>query len=223
MQFAKWVIGDDKDLRDDLSSVEVFLRSIHTAAKCRFGASSRLKNKSEFSFYTATVLSLGLIFIPLVQVSGVKLYISNEFLTVIQIFLAVSVLVYSVINSKSRYDIRAVHINESGDKIKELARELESALSNITSKATFNYESYIQKYREIGEEIENHTQLDYDLARLNMPRYYAISGFKRLLLQLKCLLKICFSYAVSILILFFEFGVIFMSLGIIPLVECWGK
>jgi SMODS and SLOG-associating 2TM effector domain family 5 len=68
--------------------------SMRTTAKARYTASVRLKYQGKFTFATTTLLSLGLIFIPLIQNSGVPLALKVGVLNAMQIFLAVSVLVY---------------------------------------------------------------------------------------------------------------------------------
>jgi hypothetical protein len=63
------------------------------------------------------MLSLGLIFIPLMQNADITLILSNKVINMMQVFLAVAILVYSIIISTSKYDIR-----ESAGKLKKLTR-----------------------------------------------------------------------------------------------------
>ncbi|CDH26234.1 SLATT domain-containing protein [Xenorhabdus bovienii] len=88
------------------------LNSMRITAKCRFNASGSLKNISNYSFLTTTILSLGLIFIPLLQITGKKLPYNDDALTAIQIFLAVSVLVYSVVIATAKYELRSSYLNK---------------------------------------------------------------------------------------------------------------
>lgn len=78
------------------------LNSMRVTSRCRFNRAESLKNISFYSFFTTTILSLGLIFIPLFQITGREMHYSSNALTVIQIFLAVSVLVYSVVIATSK-------------------------------------------------------------------------------------------------------------------------
>jgi hypothetical protein len=98
---------------------EKLLNSMRTTARCRFHAAQRLKKQGDFSFFTTTILSLGLILIPLIQNAEIKLAYSDKVLNMMQIFLAVSILVYSTINSTARYDLRSQVLSECGDKLKE--------------------------------------------------------------------------------------------------------
>ncbi|MBB1489857.1 hypothetical protein, partial [Oceanospirillum sediminis] len=94
-------------------------------------------HQSSFSFVTATVLSLGMILMPLLKLDGVRFSINDLLLDAFQIFLAVSVLVYSVVILKSKYDVRSSNINACGDKIKFLARELEYELGQWLADQVF--------------------------------------------------------------------------------------
>jgi len=103
----KALLGHNGYKANSDSPAENFLRTLYTASKCRYVASSRLKNKGMFAFATTTALSLGLIFIPLMQNAGLELSLPDQVLNMIQIFLAVSVLVYSTINSQAGYQVGA--------------------------------------------------------------------------------------------------------------------
>lgn len=149
--------------------------SMNVTSKCRFNASMRLKQHSDISFFTTTCLSLGLILIPLLLNSDIKLYYNVQVLNMMQIFMAVAVLVYSIINSKAGYDVRAEKLNLCGDKIKELYREIDH---NISNNIKVNYEECLDKYNEISRDSENHNRLDYLLTKLQMKRYYNITGAK---------------------------------------------
>lgn len=208
------IIGKNELKKTDSSPVEDFIRSLHTAAKCRYMASARLKHKGNFSFGTTTVLSLGLIFIPLMQSAGLKLSFPDKVLNTVQIFLAVSILVYSIINSKARYDVRSEKLNTCGDNIKALVRELEAELAKNQDTTGFDYSDYRSRYSNIGIDCENHTQLDHSNAIIDLPKYYNISGLKKIHLIIKSYLKLVLSYCISVTIIVFEFVFIFDMLNI---------
>ena len=172
------ILGKDEYRIKDLSAMEQLNRSFVMAAKCRFLASTRLKHIGIFSSHTTTILSLGLIFIPLMQVAGLRLSFPERLLNVLQIFLAVSVLVYSVINSQARYSLRAEKLNQCGDKIKELQRQLSYQIKNNGNP---RYEDFHKRYVDIEVDAENHSRLDYQVARLDLTSIYDLSGLKRLI------------------------------------------
>ena len=68
--------------------------TMKTTAVNRYTASNRLRAQGRFTFFTTTVLSLGLISIPLMQLADAQLPLPDRLLNAIQIFLAVSILVY---------------------------------------------------------------------------------------------------------------------------------
>ncbi|MFW3398424.1 SLATT domain-containing protein, partial [Aliarcobacter butzleri] len=101
------------------SEIEKFMFNVRTTAHCRYNASVRLQRLGKFSFFTLIFLSLGLVFIPLMQNANIKLEIANNVINMMQIFLAVAVLVFSISISTSRYELRAETLRECGDKLKE--------------------------------------------------------------------------------------------------------
>ncbi|MCW0404460.1 hypothetical protein NB689_000274 [Xanthomonas sacchari] len=168
------------------SEEEKFLLSMKATCKTRYNASIRLKYLGKFTFLTTTLLSLGLIFIPLLQNSGVSLALSSGVINSMQLFLAVAVLVYSVIHGTARHDLRSEQFNECGDKLKELIREFGREREQNGGKLNDDRLTYFQqRYSDITTDVENHTRGDYRLVTLDMKRYYRISGIVRLLEWLK--------------------------------------
>lgn len=169
--------------RDNIltSEADKFLLSMKATAKTRYNASIRLKYLGKFTFLTTTFLSLGLIFIPLLQNSGVKLALEVGVINSMQLFIAVSVLVYSVIQGTARYELRSEQFNECGDNLKELIREFgrdrEAAGNNLTKDELARFE---QRYSDITTDVENHTRGDYRLVTLAMKRDYRITGIPRI-------------------------------------------
>lgn len=98
-----------------------------------------------------------------------------------QIFLAVSVLVYSVTMSKAGYEVRSEKLNECGDKLKDLSRQLDRevfAEGKESEKEITN--KYNERYSSIISDTENHSDKDYWLAKLDMTHDYEITGIRRL-------------------------------------------
>jgi hypothetical protein len=155
---------------------ERLLFGMTITSKARYNASIRIKRLNQFSFFITTVLSLGLILIPLLQNSEIKLAYPSRVLNMLQIFLAVAVLVYSVINSTARYETRAERLNECGDRIKELIRQLRADIAKAPTQPV-NIDQYNQRYTDISTDSENHSRADYGLALVRTPEYYSITGF----------------------------------------------
>jgi hypothetical protein len=180
IKFFNWIFSLNNDEREKKSALEKLKMSMRATAKCRYYAAARLQRQGRFSFFTTTVLSLGLIFIPLMQSSGVVLAYNSNVLGMMQIFLAVSVLIYSVVIATARYDIRAEKLTDCGDKLKELIRAIDRELEDKESISNSELKSYQDRYSDITTDTENHISSDYKFAMLEMIRDYKITGLKRL-------------------------------------------
>lgn len=194
---------------------EKLLSGMTITSKCRYNASIRIKRLSQFSFYTTTVLSLGLILIPLLQNASIQLVYPDRVLNMLQIFLAVAVLVYSVINATARYETRAEKLNECGDRIKELIRELRVDIASSRARIDpTKMASYNERYTDVSTDSENHTRADYSFAVIRTPEYYAITGIPRLLLVLKSYIQNFIPYAIPVSMITLEIFFIFDMLGV---------
>ena len=197
----------DRALKDASEKLQM---SIRTTAKCRYNASVRLQSQGKFSFFTTTALSLGLIFIPLMQNSGVPLAFEASVLNMMQIFLAVAVLVYSVVIGTARYDMRAEQLTECGDKLKELTRKMDkerlSSGGTITAESLGSFQSH---YSDIVTDVENHVRNDYRFASLEMMNDFFITGLPRLQLYLTAQIVRFLPYILPLTLMLME--VIFIS------------
>jgi len=210
-RFWRWLQGKHQEDRATDPYTTLY-RSCHITARCRYNAAVRLKRLGSFSFFTATALSLGLILIPLLQLSGIQLSYPSAVLNMVQIFLAVAVLVYSVINSSAHYETRAQALNDCGDRMKELNRELRTdrgAQPECVDLTRMNH-----RYSEISTDSENHTRADYWLTTLQAQEYYHISGARRLALNLKVLAAAASSYAIPAALILLMIVVVLDILGV---------
>lgn len=184
--FYRWVFCLDPVEQDVHDPVQKLLNGMRVTSKCRYNASVRLKRQSQFSFFATTLLSLGLILIPLLQNSDIQLAFPPKVLNMLQIFLAVAVLVYSVINATARYETRAEALNECGDKIKDLIRNLRREVAESkASGQSVNLINYNQRYDDVSTDAENHARVDFILASLEMNGDYKYTGLIRLFMYLK--------------------------------------
>lgn len=211
----KWLFSIGPDEKDEPDPAKKLLNSMRLTAKSRFNASVRLKRLGNYSFLTTTILSLGLIFIPLYQKSGLSLPYSSDVLSMLQIFLAVAVLVYSVVNATAKYDSRSTTLDNCGVQLKELIRTLRLDISESkASGVSINLEKYHSKYHVISLEPENHNRGDYILATLESPHDFRISGIPRLLSYAKSLLFHAVPTVIPTSMIIFEILVITDILGI---------
>jgi hypothetical protein len=209
-RFFSWLFASSGRERVVKDAAEKLQMSMRTTAKCRYNASVRLQHQGKFSFFTTTVLSLGLVFIPLMQNSGVPLAFQANVLNMMQIFLAVAVLVYSVVIGTARYDMRAEQLTECGDKLKELIRSLdkerEAGAGIITPEKLAEFQKH---YSDIVTDVENHERNDYRFATLEMVNDYFLTGFPRLKLYSEAQIARAFSYVLPALLMLME--VVFIS------------
>lgn len=198
--------------RKSKTEAEKFQLSVRVTAKCRFSAAQRLKNQASFAFFSTTILSLGLIFIPLIQNAKINLAFHAEVLNMMSVFLAVAVLVYSVVIATAKYELRASKLTQCGDRLKDLNRKLGLLIENDNSgesnKKDINNLRDI--YTQIISETENHQDVDYLVAILDMPRDYQFNFFEKIIKKSKILfLNYLFPYTIPFMLIVFE--IIFIS------------
>lgn len=171
------------------------LRSFHITATCRYNASTRLSRLGAFSFFTNTILALGLILIPLIQLSGFSQVFSEGMLNCVLVFLAVEALIYSIINSNSHYETRAKSLDECGNRIKELYRNLSSDIYEYEHEnSAFSIHPYYEQYSRLSTVSENHGREDYWLTMLQERTYFHITGLARLSIVIKVAIGFVFQY-----------------------------
>lgn len=200
----------EKPVRD---AAEKLQTSMRITAKCRYNAAVRLQRQGKFAFFTTTSLSLGLIFIPLMQTSGVKLAFEPNVLNMMQIFLAVAVLVYSVVIGTARYDVRAETLTECGDKLKELIRAIDGHREMQTSFTDQDLSNFQERYSDIVTDTENHNRSDYGLAVLEMEKDYFYTGLLRLKIWLQAHAERLVPFALPVALLAFEVVFIMDMMG----------
>lgn len=209
-KFLYWLIAGGERERPVKDAAEKLQMSMRTTAKCRYNASGRLQHQGKFSFFTTTTLSLGLVFIPLMQNAGVPLAFQANVLNMMQIFLGVAVLVYSVVIGTARYDMRAEQLTECGDKLKELIRSLdkerEAGGGSVMPEKLAEFQTH---YSDIVTDVENHNRNDYRFATLEMVNDYFVSGFPRLKLYCEAQIFRAFGYVLPALLTVME--VIFIT------------
>lgn len=199
-----WLISRGEIDRPKKNAKEKFQLSVRVTAKCRFNAAERLKRQSKFAFFTTTILSLGLIFIPLMQNAGIRLAFPSNVLNMMSIFLAVAVLVYSVVIGTARYDARADKLTQCGDNLKNLSRELDNKSEEFE-----NISEFEKQYYHLISDTENHTRTDYLAATLEMRRDYLITGIPRLIKIFRVIFVEIFSYFIPLSMLIIE--IVFIS------------
>lgn len=163
-----------KDVEQDTLRNKL-IASMKTTAISRYNASNRLSWQGKVTFSASTLISLGLIFIPLIQLAKVPLHLNTDVLGAIQIFLAVAILVYSIVIGTARYELRSEQLNDCGDKIKQLIRELRVAPRDTDAAEIELLRDYQQRYAEITSDVENHDRNDYILTILRTTELFKLT------------------------------------------------
>ncbi|REC94370.1 SLATT domain-containing protein [Kushneria indalinina] len=207
--FLKWLLCLKERERTVKTAAEKLQMSMRVTAKCRYNAAVRLQRQGAFAFFTTTSLSLGLIFIPLIQSAGVSLSFTPDVLNMMQVFLAVSVLVYSVVIGTSRFEVRAETLTECGDKLKELIRSIDKDKETKIVFSNDDLAAYQERYSDIVTDTENHIRSDYGLAILEMNRDYFFCGLPKFKIFLQANIQRGFPFIVPIFLLSIE--VIFIT------------
>ncbi|MDD4962690.1 MAG: SLATT domain-containing protein [Gallionella sp.] len=207
----QWGFSLGESEREVKDAADKLQMSMRVTAKCRYNAANRLQSQGKFSFFTTTILSLGLIFIPLMQNANIPLAFKPNVLNMMVVFLAVAVLVYSVVIGTARYELRAENLRECGDKLKDLIRSIETDREQVKEQifSKENHESYQTKYSDIVTDTENHIKSDYRFAMLEMRRDYFISGIPRFIEYLLAYIERLWVYIIPFSMIVFE--VIFIT------------
>lgn len=209
-----WLFSLNPVEADIQDPAQKLLNSMRITSKCRYNASVRLRRQSQFSFFSTTLLSLGLILVPLLQNSEIRLEFPPKVLNMLQIFLAVAVLVYSVINATARYETRSEALNECGDKIKDLIRNFRREIAESkNSGGNVDLVKYNQSYDNVSTAAENHVRADFIFGALEMRGDYHYTGLIRLYMYVKASLLFLIPYLVPTLLLVGEIIFITDMLG----------
>ena len=184
-KFQAWLLGNQRLLLP--GRVCKFDYTVRITTKCRYNAAKRLKVQNALTQITTIVVSLILIFIPLLQLSKVKLYISEDLTTAIQCYFAVVMLVFTLLNSKDNKELRIEKLLNCGSQLRKMSRGLNISRKSddvdITAYITSLEErfsddeinKYQNQYEEILQQSENHQDVDHLWAKMDM-REHQITG-----------------------------------------------
>ncbi|MDB6143335.1 MAG: hypothetical protein JWP80_2379 [Pseudomonas sp.] len=196
----KWSIRPIRKTEDD--PTKSLLTTLRIASRCKYQAAGRLKRLSMFSFYATTLLSLGLIAIPLIIGSHVASPFPDPVLTMVQIFLAVAVLVFSAVIGTARYEVRAYLLDKCGHQLKDLARRLDTPPAIIPDE---ELATFVSEYFELTKNTENHLPVDYRAAMFSMPETFPFNGPFAIIYWTYTLLLFSLPYVVPLLFIVCEF------------------
>ena len=142
---------------------------IKTAA-CRFAANDRLKTHHNASLWTITFFSMGLIAIPLIQTFGIETNFSSNYISFIQVVLAIVILVISVLLNMASFSVRAEKMHQCALLVNSLARKTQRHVNEQSDSGV--YEELIKEYDNILQRFDNHSRVDYLYAKKHLSSHY---------------------------------------------------
>ena len=188
------------------------LRRTKLTTKSRYRASERLELHHKFSQWTVSLISVALVFIPLVQTFGISAGIEVIYLNATQATLAILVLVYSLLLGQENFISRAQAMHRNGVELGRFARKLAGKGEKASDD---EYSSLAEEYYDILEKYENHKPIDYLYTRLSdtPSNFNEWVMFISLWLKARLMSLVIFShYFVAIAFVCFIFYTLFASI-----------
>ena len=115
------------------------------------------------SQWTLSLLSLGLIIIPLITVTNIKL--QDKYIDFFSISLAVFILTFSLLVGANNYAVRSEKMHQAGLELNELNREM-SFIENQTNFRKY-YQDFNKRYTDILKRYENVDDIDHKKTEIN--------------------------------------------------------
>lgn len=141
-------------------------RRVSITSKARYCASRRLLFHSIMSQWTVTLITVGLIAVSVLAISGVDLTFDPKYVSVMQIVFSVLILSYSLLLSLGDYSARSVKLHRCGMELGKIARNLQLYVAADCEDE--KYKEFVREYYDCLEKYENHEACDYLEARLSM-------------------------------------------------------
>lgn len=160
-------------------------RAIKTAYQTRFFSVRHLRLRRRWDNRTLILMSLGLIFISLMQSYSIGKNIESTFVALVQAFMAVVILVYSVSADNDSTAVIADRLYSSASELTSLSKRL-SPLKETSFDGAM-YEKFCLEYDAILRRYESQSvhdsRYDYLRATLSMPNLYPYSAWNRFLIS----------------------------------------
>lgn len=162
-------------------------KKMDATSKTRFFASRRLKLHARLSTYTVVFISLALIFISLLQTYSLGKNTSSEYTSLVQVFAAIAVLVYSLLIDKNEYAALSEKMYSCASRLGELKQRMHPH-KTVSNPSEDKYNEFQKEYWQILELYETHSSNDFSAdnlrARLEMPEHYGIKGWEKVATKL---------------------------------------
>ncbi|HAU8285648.1 TPA: SLATT domain-containing protein [Vibrio vulnificus] len=148
-----------------------------STSRIRFAAAKRLREKNQLSNQMIAYSSAYVILLSIIQIF-IENDSLNSFLTVINVFFAIVILVVSQLESAADYSLRSNKFNECGLKVSRLyseLRRLKGEKKDGSGLDTLEFSKKIaaidEQYGELLFRYENHEEIDYLMFKASYPNY----------------------------------------------------
>ncbi len=139
-------------------------RRVYITSRSSFCAARRLEQQSKWSQWTVALASVALVVIPLAQSVDLPLPLDAKILNVLEIFLAIVVLVFSLLIGAENYLVKASEMQQRGLELAKIYYALEPYRAKGGNSKS--YERFYKEYDVILSKHENHLPIDYDEHKL---------------------------------------------------------
>ncbi|WP_429022087.1 SLATT domain-containing protein [Aeromonas veronii] len=154
-----------------MDSYSYLYKRVLITSKARYEASRRLKLHSWCSQWTLTFIAVGQIVLSLLYSFDLhNKDVPSSLINVAGLFFSIAVLAYSLLLGMGDFSARASNIHQCGLQLAELARELNYKISNNYMPTEREYLAFVSKYYSCLNRHENHTSLDYLIAKYDYLR-----------------------------------------------------
>jgi len=149
----------------------------------------------------------------MLQLAKLRMAYPEPVVNSLQIFLAVAVLVYSIISATANYGTRARVLNDCADRIKHLGGELRT----VRKHGNADLMQFADRYNGITRDSEMHSRADYALAKLQATDQFNVTGLKRLWTRVTVFVAEAVPYMPSLALLATEVVLVTDLMGITAL------
>ena len=183
-------------------------KKMDATSKTRFHYSRRMKLHANLSTWTIVYISLVLILTSLLQAYGLGVNTTSKYLSLIQVFSSITVLVYSLIINNNDYSSLSEKMYSCASRINQLKMEADPYVETDEIK---NYSEISKKYQSILDLYETVSiqdfRADYWRAKLEMPEDYVFTNPQKA----KIIFKIWMVYSLN----FIQYPLIFITYAIV--------
>jgi hypothetical protein len=152
--------------------------NVYLVTKNYFAASKRLALHKSASQWTLSLLSLGLIVLPLLTVTKMPMRYPQNVVDFASISLAVAVLMFSLLIGANTYSVRSERMHRAGLELNELMREMRSHVGDPEKMK--HYQEFDRRYGDILQRYENVDEVDYTKGKISIIRKERVPWLLRL-------------------------------------------